>query len=525
MGQQSVARNALVVGLGNVGSRILGLVREQVIAVLFGASAATDAFRVAFRVPLTLYDLMAGGMISAALVPVFSRYRKKEDRSEGELGVVASTIINAQGLISVLIVVLLSLLAPLLMSFLARGYPPEVQALSVDLLRILLPALIFMCLSSVLTALLYAREQFNLPALAALAYNGGMLTGALLLSHVMGIASLAAGLGLGMAVQVLMQLPALRGLSYRFVLALGHPQVREVVRLYLPVALGLIVSTIGIGIDTYLASYTCTGCLAALGFATTLVQFPLGLVAAGVGAAVLPVLSRYDPGATPEPEPPTDITETSLASYKNALSLALRLTLVAIVPAAIGLAVLREPVIRLLFQHGAFDAAATQRTATAFLGYSPGLVAAALDQMLIYGFYARRQTLVPVLVGIAAMAVYLAAALSLLGTLGMPALAIANSVQWVSHAIIMGVLTYRAVGGMDGFGGTVWRTVVAGAALASTLVAVGGVLDLGGQTELISLAATLAVTIVLGAAVYLGCLAMIGRAELGLLVGALRRRR
>lgn len=539
MSQQAVARNAFIVGLGNVGSRILGLVREQVIAGLFGATAATDAFRVAFRVPLTLYDLLMGGMISAALVPVFSSYRASRGRElQQDLGMLVSTLINAQFLISALLVAVLSILAPKLMEVLASGYPATVQALSTDLLRLLLPALIFMCLSGVLTALLYARERFTLPALAALAYNGGMLTGALFLSHVLGIASLALGLGAGMLTQVVMQLPALHGLNYQLRLVLRHPQVAEVLRLYLPVALGLVVSTVGIAIDTYLASWTGEGGLAALGFATTLVQFPLGLVASGVGAAVLPILSRYStdpaepapPVATPEALQPPTISQTnvaaesSLESYKGALALALRLTLVTIVPATVGLAILRKPVVRLLFQRGAFDAQATERTAAAFLAYAPGLPAAALDQMLIYGFYARRQTLTPVLVGIWSVGIYLLVALALLGRLGMPALALANSAQWIAHATLMGILTLRAVGGLSGVWATIGKTLLASAAMAAALTALEGMLGVNDQEGVVTLGLLLAMTIALAGAAYVGSLALVGRDELGLLFGALRHR-
>ena len=533
MSQEGVARNAFIVGLGNVGSRVLGLVREQVIAGLFGATAATDAFRVAFRVPLTLYDLLAGGMISAALVPVFSRYSNAQDKaSQEELGVVASTMFNGQLLVSAALALLLGLLAPQVMNLLASGYDSPVREQASGILRLLLPALVFMCLSSVLTARLYARERFTLPAMAALAYNGGMLTGALFLSQTLGIASLAVGLVAGMLAQTLIQAPAFRGLAYQVRLSLGHPQVKEVLRLYLPVALGLVVSMVGVAIDTALASRTGEGGLAALGFATTLVQFPLGLVAAGVGAATLPIMSRYSPAGT---EPPVVGPDTlaaqqadpaiSLAAYKDALALALKLTLVTIVPATVGLALLRTPVVRLLFQRGAFDGVATQRTALAFLAYAPGLPAAALDQMLIYGYYARRQTLTPVLVGVASVGVYLLVALALLERLGMPALAIANSAQWGAHAALMGILTLRAVGRLEGVWAALGRTLLASAAMGGVLTLLNALLGVSIQTSAVSLTLLLGLTVAAGALTYIGALALVGRDELGLLAGALRRKR
>ena len=283
-----LARSALIIGLGNVGSRVLGLLRELVIAALFGATAPTDAFRVAFRVPLALYDLFIGGMISAALVPVFSGLTG--DRAL--LTRLISALLTLIVLVLLLVVALLLLAAPWLMPLLAAGYPPEVQQLSVDLVRVLMPSLIFMGLSGVLTALLYAQERFQLPAVAIMAYNAGMVVAALLLHQVFGIASLAIGVLAGAAFQVVLQSPGLRGLPLRPSIDFSDPAVRQVFRLYFPVALGLVVSAAGIAIDTNLASRTGAGNLAAMGFATTLVQFPLGLVATGVSAAVLPSLSR-----------------------------------------------------------------------------------------------------------------------------------------------------------------------------------------------------------------------------------------
>lgn len=513
-----LARSALIIGLGNVGSRVLGLLRELVIAALFGATAPTDAFRVAFRVPLALYDLFIGGMISAALVPVFSGLTG--DRAL--LTRLISALLTLIVLVLLLVVALLLLAAPWLMPLLAAGYPPEVQQLSVDLVRVLMPSLIFMGLSGVLTALLYAQERFQLPAVAIMAYNAGMVVAALLLHQVFGIASLAIGVLAGAAFQVVLQSPGLRGLPLRPSIDFSDPAVRQVFRLYFPVALGLVVSAAGIAIDTNLASRTGAGNLAAMGFATTLVQFPLGLVATGVSAAVLPSLSRSFQAATPGHDAGV-IADP--AGYRAALGLGLRLVVVTILPAAVGLTLLREGVIRLLFQRGAFDALAAQRTSSAFLAYAPGLPAAAVDQVLVYGFYARKQTLQPVLVGVVAVGVYLAVGLALLQPLGMPGLALANSAQWTVHMLIMALLTYRSLTGLSGIGlwPTIARTVAATAALAGALTVAAALLPSATGSDALTASAVVVALVIIGAAVYLAALALVGREELRLLASAFRR--
>lgn len=492
-----------------MGSRILGLVREQVIAGLFGATAPTDAFRVAFRVPLTIYELLVGGMISAALVPVFSGYLAagRERDMAGLAGALAGLLV----LVVAALVAVLGLLAGPLTDAMAAGYDEPVREQSAQLLRVLLPALAFMGLSGLATALSYAQQRFGPPAVAVTAFNLGIILVALAFHRQIGVASLALGVLGGAALQLAIQAGALRRLRVWRRINLSDPGVGEVVRLYLPVALGLVVSTAGIFIDTNLVSRTGEGSLAAMGFATTLVQLPLGLVASGVSAAVLPVLSQHS-------------SLRGESEYRSSMVLALRLVLLAIIPATVGLVVLRAPVIRLLFERGAFDAQATERTAAAFLAYSPGLPAAALDQVLIQGYYARRQTLTPVLVGIASVGVYLAVGLALLEPMGMPGLALANSAQWTAHLALMAALTHRAAGGLGGHGlaGTALRAVVASAAMGALLSWAGVFLPAEGIEETLRLALYVSALVLVSVGVYLGLLAVSAKDDLRLIMSAIR---
>jgi putative peptidoglycan lipid II flippase len=483
-----IAKAAGILMLGNVASRLLGVFREQVIAALFGASGLTDAFVAASAVPTTIYDLLIGGAISAALIPVFSDYADEEPE---ELARVASSIISLATLALIAATATMAFLAPQLVTILGAGFAPQVRAQAISLVRLILPSILFMGLSGVLTAILHSRRRFALPAFSVAVYNAGIIAVALLFSDRVGITSLVIGTLVGALLQVILQLPGLRPLRLTFSLNLSHPAIRRIVQLYLPVALGLMVTVVGVFIDRNLASRTGEGSMAAMRFATLLIQFPIGLVATAISFAVLPTLSRYATLAEDSSHP------EALDLYKRTLTLGMKMALLAMLPAAVGLVVLRTPVVQLLYQRGQFDAYDAAQTSLAFLFYSPQLPFVALDQILIFAFYARKNTIVPVLVGVLSIGAYLVTALSLIGPLGMPGLCLANAVQNSLHGIVLLAILWRIVGGLRGYelgwltakaatasvimGGIIYWLVILTAdsfsgfgQLAATLVAAGG---------------------------------------------------
>jgi len=540
--RQRIATAAGLIMLGNIASRLLGVVREQVIAALFGTTGTTDAFVAAATVPTMVYDLLIGGAISAALIPVFADYADRED----ELWRVASTVINLVLGVLVIAVAILVIFAPQLMGVLATGLPGEKQAQAVVLVRIVLPAVLFLGLSAITTALLYAQQRFTLPAFAVALYNLGLIVVAVLLAGRLGVVSLALGLLVGAMAQVALQLPGLRAMRYSLRLELNHPGVRQILALYAPVALGLLVTQAQVVIDRHLASQTGEGSMATMRFATTLVQFPLGLVGTAMSLAILPTLSRYatqskgNQGAgSRESEiaqfPDFPITDSliphSLApaeDFKRTLAMGLKMTLLLILPATVGLVVLRLPLIELLFQHGVFGAASTQRTALAFLCYSPSIPFAAIDLLLVAAFYARKNTLVPALyVASFGVLVYLVVALSLIGPLGMPGLVLANSAYWTAHAIVLFWLLWREIGGLRGYGlaqaaiKTLAAALVMGVAVAAVGPLLGRWLPLAG---LRGVAVWLAVATAVGVVVYTAAVALLRVEEAGALVEMVRRR-
>jgi putative peptidoglycan lipid II flippase len=501
---RGVATAAMLVALGNIASRLAGLVREPTIAYFFGRGAAVDAFQIAWTVPNTVYDMLIAGAVSAALVPVFSEYAEG-DRDEF-WRVVSGVLTIALAALTAL-TALVVWQAPLLVAALTRPDQTELRALATPLMRLLMPAVLLMGISGLATAVLHAQRRFLLPAFVMVTFNLGMILGVVLLHDRLGVSSLAVGALAGALGQVAVQLPGLRGASLRPRLSLEHPAVRRIVRLYGPVALGIGFSIVGTLIDRWLAS----GYPAALGtmrYATTLIQLPLGLVASAVSLAVLPTLSRQS-AASDE------------VAFRATLAMGLKVVLLLILPATAGLAVLAEPITRLLFERGAFTAADTAATALALVFYLPGLPAAAIDQVLLFAFYARKNTLTPNLIQGAAIGCYLLAALPLLWLtqLGFLALVLGNSAQWAGHALITYALLSRAVplGGLR-LGEATLKGLLASALMAAAVL---GVAALGGGLPPLLLVTLAGAT---GAVVYMGLAAALRVEALGYFVHAVRER-
>lgn len=458
-----MARAASLIALGNVSSRVLGLVRETVIASLFGATGLVSAFRVAQIIPTMLYDLLVGGMVSSALVPVFSEQAEKD---KTELWRVSSLLLSLAVIVLAVVVLLIELAAPQVARLMAGGFDDTLLAETTRLIRITTPAVLFLSLSGIVTGLLYALKRFTLPAFTASIFNASIVVVALVgaLGFGWGIESLAYGLLVGAFLQVALQLPGLRDARFRFAIDLQHPALRRIVKLALPVILGLVISQVAIALDRNLASRTGEQSIAWMQYATTIIQFPLGLIAAAISLAILPTLSRQASEST--------ANGTGLHQFMDTLAAGLRMVLVLIIPATAALFILAEPVVALLFERGQFTPFDTQQTALALRFYLLGLTFAAIDQPLVFAYYARQNTLTPALVGLLGVGFYLLAALppTLFRPLQMTDLVLANSVQLTGHALVMLWLVNR-VASLRGrrLGLTTLKTVVATAAMSAVL--------------------------------------------------------
>lgn len=492
-----IAIAALLIAAGSIASRVLGLIRESVIGANFGLGV--DTFTVASLVPTQLYDLLINGAISAALVPVLSEYAEADQR---EFWRVASTVINLALVVLAVLAFALWALAGPVVSLIGPGFGSEDRAEAIGMVRWLMPAVVLMGLSGLITALLYARQKFLLPAFTTSAYNLGIIVAAVLLSFRFGVFALVIGVLLGAAMQVLLQLPGLRGIVYRPTLDLGHPGVRRILKLYAPVALGIAFSTIGVTLDRSLASQFA-GAPSAMRYATTLIQFPLGLVAAAVSFAVLPTLSRQ---ASAKDE----------AAFGATLGMGLKVVLLLVLPAAFGLAALALPAVQSILRLAPNDA---KVTANALLLYLPGLPAAAIDQVLLFAVYAHKRTLMPNLVQGAAVLIYAITALSLLAftNLGFGALVIGNSAQWIGHLLILMLLSRELVR----LRGLRLGEAALKCGLASVLSAIAA--SVAAQLTSVPIA-QLALGGVAGALVYFVACALLRVEALDFFVGVLRRR-
>lgn len=437
---RQIATAAGVIGLGNVASRILGLLREIVKSNLFGAGAAVDAFNIATVVPTMIYDLLSGGMVDSALVPVFSSYA--EDKRKSLWGLV-SVILNLTLILMTLISGLLWLFAPTIAALLNTN-PEADLVLTTQLLRVTVPAVLFLSLSGVLSGLLYSLKRFAFPAFTAAVFNAAIVAVTLLFHEQLGITAMALGLLAGAVAQVALQLPGIRDALRHLRVAFKHPGLRQIIKLYAPIMLGLLFEIFLNRLVSYrLASDAIVGGISWMNYATTLRQLPQGLVAIAVSFAILPTLSVHASN---------ELKGSSAEAFRQTLARGLRLVMVLIVPASAGLFVLGQPVIDLVLEHGSFTPFDTQMTSIALYLYLIGLPFAAIDLVLIFAFYARQNTLIPAIIGVVANIAYLFAAVALLRGMGLFALMVADSFKQLLHAVIAGYILRRRVGGLSSYG-------------------------------------------------------------------------
>lgn len=390
----SLLRSLVTLSGGTFVSRILGLVREMAIAWVFGASAATDAFWVAFRIPNFMRRLFAEGSFSVAFVPVLTE--AKETQSHAELKELVSRTAGTLGTI-LLVVVALGVLGA---GWVTRGFAPgsidepTKFALTTDLLRLTFPFLLFVSLTALAGGVLNSFNKFALPALTPVILNVCMIAGALWLSpHLdvpimaMGWAILAAGI-----LQLLIQFPTLRKLDLLTLPRWGwrHLGVRKILRLMVPTLFGSSVAQVNLMLDTLIASFLITGSQTWLSQSDRLLEFPLGIFGIALGTVILPTLSRHH-------------VSTDREGFSKALDWGLRMTLLIAIPATLALVLLARPILFTLFQHGQFTAHDVDMASMSLSALALGLPAFALVKILAPAFYARQNTKTPVRAGIIAM--------------------------------------------------------------------------------------------------------------------------
>ncbi len=460
-----VARRAGVVGAATFLSRVLGLVREQVMAGLFGAGLATDAFNVAFRIPNLLRDLFAEGAMSSAFVPTFTAAHQREgERAAWDLG---RQLLIALTLVLTAVCLVGYLAAPWLVRAFAPGFAevPGKLELTVRLTRVMLPFLPAVALAAAAMGMLNARGSFAVPALAPTMLNLGMIVcGVALIPVVEGfgqppILAMALGVVLGGVGQFAVQLPALHGKGFRLRLELPrpHPGVLRVAALMGPAAIGLAATQLNLFVSTLIASLLEQGSVSWLAYAFRLMQLPIGVFGVALATVSMPAFARA-------------AVDGDMPALKATMSATLRLVFLLTVPAAAWLAVMAAPTIALLYEHGRFAATDTARTAAALAMYCVGLPAFAAVGVLTRGFYALGDTRTPVRASFVAVALNLTLNLLFIGPLrplGLEhaGLALATSVTSIANLLQLAWFLRRRLGPLEGgrMLATLWRVGLASA--------------------------------------------------------------
>lgn len=527
--RKGVAHSAGVVGVAVMVSRLFGLVREQVFATFFGAGYAMDAFIIAFRIPNLLRDLFAEGALSAAFVTTFSR--KITQEGEAAAWRLANLVNNGLVLILTVIVGGGVLFAPQVVSLLidpstsSNGVATGelTYSLAVRLTRIMFPFLIMVSLATVAMGVLNAKDTYGIPASASTMFNVGSIIGGVgcawyLAPHYVetvirgevrsadeagaAIVGMAIGTLLGGMLQWLVQVPSLRQVGYQWkpIFSLRDEGVRQMMRLMAPAIIASAALQINVFVNTRFASGLGEGPVSWLSYAFRLIYLPIGIFGVAISTATLPVASRA-------------AALDNLLEFRRTIASSLRLTFFLTIPSAMGLIVLSEPIIALIFERGLFDADDTRQTAIALCLNAVGLTAYSAVRVLVPSFFALKETRTPMLVSLVSIAInYLVAWFTVdFWRIGHRGLALSISIVSIVNFLLLLLAMRRRLGGIEGgrLLSTFWRV-----SLASTVMGVICYLVSRGLGQWIGHDDLLSRLILVGGSIGSGLLVFVGVARL-----------
>jgi putative peptidoglycan lipid II flippase len=449
---------ALVSG-ATIFSRLLGFVRDAIIAGYFGQTASVDQYNAAYVIPDTLYLLLIGGAISSAFVPVVSEYLSHGQDDEAER--VVNIALNLVLVFMLPLVGLGILLAPWLVQIVAIGFTREPGAVAhtAYLTRIMLGAVVFHAINGVLVGQQYARKSFWATAIGPLFYNVGIIVVGALFGRIIGIQAFAWGVLIGAFVNFVIQAwGVLRlGFRYRWVFDLYHPGLVRIARLMLPVAFGVGLSQLNLIINqTFLASLLPAGDINALRLASRIMLTPVSL-ASSLAITLLPNLTEL-------------ATQGRLDAFRQYLSTGLRVVIFVTLPSSVGLLLLGHPLVAALFRHGRFDAHNVTVTAGALTFYTLGIVAYGGIEIVVRGFYAVQDTRTPVIIDAVVVVTGFLLSWVLLHVMAQNGLALAYSLVGYLNLLLLTIWLSRRIRGLDGR--RVLRTLVR-SAMASLIMGFG----------------------------------------------------
>src|SRR5688572_9986294 len=460
-----LARSAGLISIATLASRILGVARESVLASYFGASAAMDAYNVAFRIPNLLRDLFAEGAMTAAFVPAFTRTIQQRGREHAwRLG---SLVINALLVITGTLAIVGMVFAGPITSFIAPKFAavPGKLELTTLLTQVMLPFLSLVAAAAAMMGMLNSLHRFFIPSLSPAMFNLATILCAITLVPVMiaiewpTILAIAVGTLLGGIGQIAIQWPLLRreGFRYRLLLDFKDPELRQILRMMGPGTLGVAAVNINVLVNTYLAAAQ-DGAVSWLGYAFRLMYLPIGLFGVSIATAVLPDFSRYAAAG-------------DVAAIRRGVSSAVRLMLMLNVPAMIGLIALAEPIVALLYQRGQFTHADTLATAAALRFYAPGLIGYSIVKIASPTFYSLGNSRTPVIVSVMSVTVNLVLNILLFRVMGFRGLALGTAIAALFNAAALLWLLRGRLGGIEGRRVTMAFAKISGAALVMGIAA------------------------------------------------------
>ncbi len=459
LSNRQIVRAAGIALLGFLASGVLGIVRTSIVNSTFGAGAALDAFTTAQRIPELIFVLVAGGALGSSFIPVFARYLRNEN--DAQAWRLASAAITLSSLTAAVLSIVVVIFAPQIVStLLAPGQPADVQPLTISLIRIMMLTPFIFSISGLMMGILQTYGNFVLPSLAISMNSIGQIFGAVVLAHVIppltgnvaqvgsaNVYGLAWGAVLSAVLHLAIQLPGLRAIhtqspKIRFLLDWRVEGLREVMLMMGPRVLGLGVAQLNFIVNTNFASRMVAGSQAVLTTAWTLMFTLLGVIGQSVGTAVFPTLSAL-------------AAEGNMEGYNDRLARALRSVIFLAMPATIGLIVLGEPIVALLFQRNSWTAEDTAGTAWALAFFAVGITGHAALEVLSRAFYALEDSKTPVLIGVMSLVANIVLSVVFIQFIGDPAslaqgpfagLALANSLTTLAEAVALWALLQRRIG-------------------------------------------------------------------------------
>ena len=502
--ERSLLRSSAVVGIMTMLSRVLGLVRDVVVANFFGAGSSADAFFVAFKIPNFLRRLFAEGAFSQAFVPVLSEYRSLQDKQA--VKELVDQVAGSLGIILTLVTALGVMGAPVLAAIFAPGFymnDPLRYELAVEMLRFTFPYLLLISLTALAGSILNSYERFAVPAFTPVLLNLSLIGAAIWLQPLFDqpVMALALGVLIAGSVQLLFQMPFLWRIQLLPSPRLGfsHPGVKQIMTLMVPALFGVSVSQINLLLDTLLASFLQTGSVSWLYYSDRLAELPLGVFGIAIATVILPSLSRKH-------------AERSTGHFARTLDWAMRMVLLIGLPAAMALLVLAEPLIATLFHYGEMTDRDVTMAAMSLRAYACGLMAFMLIKVLAPGYFSRQDTKTPVKIGIIAMAVNMVLNLILIWPLAHVGLALATTLSAFLNAglLLRGLLKEGVFVWQPGWAKWLLRMLLANGAMIGLLLLLVGTPEQWLAYDLWQRVMQMALLVGGGAGLYLLVLVLLG---------------